>query len=295
MDTLIESVVTVVRNHLEPFVNDLKEQRRLYDAMVDLMQQMPEFQAVRRENIELRSQLSAAGTASATESPNASATESPNASANAAASTPKEEEAEIIPETVVTNEAPVEGQVVSDAQVESVVVSEAAVQVQSAPVANGIKLIIFDRPNCNKVTEEELNEHLTQPAETVYDAIEETEEEEMEDTDKEEVEVEEEVEEEEEEVEVEEEEEVEVEVEEEEEVEVEVEVEEEVEEALALDGAPPIEEEEEEEEEEFSVTNFLGHGKFYTSDKGNIYTITSDDDVGDFVGTINADGTPAFA
>ena len=82
----------------------------------------------------------------------------------------------------------------------------------------------------------------------------------------------------------------EVEVEEEEEVEVE----EEVEEALALDGAPPIEEDEE-EEEEFSVTNFLGHGKFYTSDKGNIYTITSDDDVGDFVGTINADGTPAFA
>lgn len=224
MENIIESIVTTLRTQLQPYVNDMKDQRRIYDAMVGVMEMMPEFQKVKLENAQLKEQLGEGSTTNK-----------------------KDEIAPVIDEKFVP--------LIDDAITPIILTNEEVV----LPTNNGIKLIILEKPIINEVeltnevkaNEVEANE-VEQLEETVEEDANEVEQEEAAN-----------------------------EVEQEEVEEVEDEVEEEV------------EEQEEDADEEFSIEEIDGYGNFYVSDKGNVYSITPEEDVGDFVGTIK-DGIPAF-
>jgi len=227
MENIIESIVTTLRTQLQPYVNDMKDQRRIYDAMVNVMEMMPEFQKVKLENKQLKEQLAPITTTITKE-----------------LSLPEETD-KVLEEVAVINNDNV------------AVVLEEKEQTVLPPTNNGIKLIILEKPVLDQV-EDEVEED---EVEEEVDSVEEVEANEVEANEVEANEVE----------------------QEDEEVEAnEVEEEDEVEQV-----------EEEDADEEFSIEEIDGYGNFYVSDKGNVYSITPEEDVGDFVGTIK-DGVPAF-
>jgi hypothetical protein len=228
MENIIESIVTTLRTQLQPYVNDMKDQRRIYDAMVNVMEMMPEFQKVKLENKLLKEQLAPITTTITKE-----------------LSLPEESDKVLEEVAVINNDIVLEKE-----------------QTVLPPTNNGIKLIILEKPVVDQVEDEEVEE----------DAL--ANEVEANEVEANEVEA--------------------KEVEQEDEVEAK-EVEQEDEEANEVDEeANEVEQvEEEDADEEFSIEEIDGYGNFYVSDKGNVYSITPEEDVGDFVGTIK-DGVPAF-
>jgi hypothetical protein len=236
MENIIESIVTTLRTQLQPYVNDMKDQRRIYDAMVNVMEMMPEFQKVKLENKQLKEQLAPITTTITKE-----------------LSLPEESD-KVLEEVAVINN-----------DIVAVVLEEKEQRVLP-PTNNGIKLIILEKPVVDQVEDEVEDEEVEEDA--LANEVEAKEVEQEDEVEAKEVE---------------------------QEDEEANEVEQEDEEANEVDEeANEVEQvEEEDADEEFSIEEIDGYGNFYVSDKGNVYSITPEEDVGDFVGTIK-DGVPAF-
>jgi hypothetical protein len=271
-EIIIKDLTQTMRNTLNPFIEKIETTNKQYNTLLKIMSQMPEYQRIVKENIQLRISNEAVREINmkplivepaSVEPASVEPASVEPASVEPASVEPASVEPVILKPTIVENDM-VEVNPIVDINADAVILEITPLidsNIKDIDMLEHVKQI-YETINISQ-------ERVSNEDEVEEEEVDEVEEEEVDEVEEEEVE-EEEVDEEE----VEEEDEVE-EVEEEEVDEEEVEEEDEVEEV----------EEEVEEEEEVSIVEINGV-EYYTSNEesGDIYKINANEDVGDKVG-----------